>query len=563
MVFENAFIILFCVATAVAMVVRRYQMPYTVALVLAGVAIGTLGVVEAPHLTKELLFAVFLPGLLFEAAFHLDFGRFRQNEKTILSLAVPGVVAAIAITGALTTWVVQGLALDPTFTLPLGMVFGALVAATDPIAVVALFRSLSVPRRLSVLVEGESLLNDGTAIVFFTLILSYVTGEAPTTGSLVVSFLKTTIGGALIGLAVGALASQVTKRVDEPAIEITLTVIAAYGSFVLAEQYHLSGVIATVAAGMVCGNYGRRYGMSPTTRIAVESFWEYIAFALNSMVFLLLGFDASLSALGGYWREILAAGGAVIAARFGVVYAVTGLLRGTSERVPRNWTGVLAWGGVRGALSIVLALGLPRDLPHRDQLVTMTIGVVLLSILLQGLTMAPLLRWLGLVKASEGALSFDRARADLRVSSLALQEITHLQAQHAISDDDVERLSTPYRERMVAARAEVDALQAGDAELPLMRRLQVVRHLLAFERDTASEDLRQEVIVPATHEALARDVANRLLKLEAGDYAEPAELLAGRPATEAAASANASASAKAGATDATRAATDAEHPDSH
>ncbi|MBK8059751.1 MAG: Na+/H+ antiporter [Gemmatimonadetes bacterium] len=500
MVFENAFIILFCVATAVAMVVRRYQMPYTVALVLAGVAIGTLGVVEAPHLTKELLFAVFLPGLLFEAAFHLDFGRFRQNEKTILSLAVPGVVAAIAITGALTTWVVQGLALDPTFTLPLGMVFGALVAATDPIAVVALFRSLSVPRRLSVLVEGESLLNDGTAIVFFTLILSYVTGEAPTTGSLVVSFLKTTIGGALIGLAVGAMASQVTKRVDEPAIEITLTVIAAYGSFVLAEQYHLSGVIATVAAGMVCGNYGRRYGMSPTTRIAVESFWEYIAFALNSMVFLLLGFDASLSALGGYWREILAAGGAVIAARFGVVYAVTGLLRGTSERVPRNWTGVLAWGGVRGALSIVLALGLPRDLPHRDQLVTMTIGVVLLSILLQGLTMAPLLRWLGLVKASEGALSFDRARADLRVSSLALQEITHLQAQHAISDDDVERLSTPYRERMVAARAEVDALQAGDAELPLMRRLQVVRHLLAFERDTASEDLRQEVIVPATHE---------------------------------------------------------------
>lgn len=444
---------------------------------------------------------------------------------------MPGVVAAIGLTGALTTWVVQGLALDPTFTLQFGMVFGALVAATDPIAVVALFRSLHVPHRLSVLVEGESLLNDGTAIVFFTLILAYVTGESPTTGSLVLSFLRTTIGGAFIGLAVGALASQVTKRVDEPAIEITLTVIAAYGSFVLAEQYHLSGVIATVAAGMVCGNYGRRYGMSPTTRIAVESFWEYIAFALNSMVFLLLGFDASLSALGGYWREILAASVAVIAARIGVIYAVTGLLRRTSERVPGNWKGVLAWGGIRGALSIVLALGLPRDLPHRDQLVTMTVGVVLLSILLQGLTMASLLRWLGLVKASEGTERFDRARAELRVTALALQEIAHLQAQHGISDDDVLRLSTPYRERMAAARAEVDAMQTADSTLPQARRLQVVRHLLAFERDLASEDLRREVIVPATREALARDVAERLLKLEAGDFTEPAELLGGRPAT--------------------------------
>jgi CPA1 family monovalent cation:H+ antiporter len=525
--FETAFILLFCVATAVAITVRRFHAPYTVALVLTGLGLGALGVIEPPHLTEELLFAVFLPGLLFEAAFHLDFNSVRQNSRTILSLAVPGVIVAIGLTAVLTTTVVQGLDFDPTFTLSIGLVFGALVAATDPIAVIALFRSLRVPKRLSLLVEGESLLNDGTAIVFFTLIVAFVTGATPTAGSLVVAFLSTTMGGALVGIAVGAAASVVTKRVDEPAIEITLTVIAAYGSFVAAEQFHLSGVIATVAAGMVCGNYGRRYGMSPTTRLSVQSFWEYVAFALNSIIFLLIGFEVSLSALAGYWWEILAAAAAVFAARFGVVFAVSALLRGTSERVPPGWSSVIAWGGVRGALSIVLALGLPRDLPHREQLVTMTVGVVLTSILLQGLTMAPLLRRLGVVRADTASRDYDRARAELRVASLALREVQALLESHAISPDDAHRLSAPYEGRVTGARARIEALQATETDLPQRRRLQAVRHLLAFERDSASEDLRHDVIVPDTHDELARDVASRLMRLESGDFGEPADLLGG------------------------------------
>lgn len=526
MTFASAFIVLFCVATAVAIAVRRWQVPYTVALVVTGLGIGELGILEAPHLTKDLLFAVFLPGLLFEAAFHLDFRSVRGSARTILSLAVPGVVAAIALTAIFTTFVVQGLAVDPTFTLTYGLVFAALIAATDPIAVIALFRSLRVPKRLSVLVEGESLLNDGTAIVFFTLVLAYVTGVTPTAGSLLLSFLLTTIGGALIGIAVGAAASALTQQVDEPAIEITLTVIAAYGSFVAAEHYHLSGVIATVAAGMVVGNYGRRVGMSPTTRFSVESFWEYIAFALNSMVFLLIGFEVSFSALGGYWREILAATAAVIVARFGVVHAVSALFRGTDERLPAGWTSVLAWGGVRGALSIVLALGLPRDLPHRDQIVTMTLGVVLVSILLQGLTMAPLLRRLGLVQGG-GSRDYDRARAELRLSTLALAEVQALRASHAISDDDAVRLSTPYQERMRSAESRLQRLQQEQGDLPRSRRLQAVRHLLTFERDRASDDLRHDVIARDTHEEMARDVATRLLRLESGAFEDPAQLLAG------------------------------------
>lgn len=521
---EIAFIILFCVATTVALVARRFQVPYTVALVIAGLGIGELGLLEAPHLTKELLFAVFLPGLLFEAAFHVDYAAFRRNSRTILSLAVPGVVAAIALTGVLTTLVVQGLALDPTFSIGFGLVFGAIIAATDPIAVTALFRTMHVPHRLSLLVEGESLLNDGTAIVLFTLVLSFVLGEQLTGGALLASFLRITVGGALVGVVIGAAVSRVTMSVDEPMIEITLTVIAAYGSFVAAEQYHLSGVIATVAAGMVCGNYGRRHGMSPTTRLSVEAFWTYLAFALNSIVFLLIGFDVSLAALGGYWREILVASVAVIAARFGVVTAVTTALRGTSEGVSRDWSTVLAWGGIRGALSIVLALGLPRDLPHRDQLVTMTVGVVLTSILVQGLTMAPLLRRLGLV-ARAGSVAYERRMAELRVASAGLAEVEALLQGNRITVDDARRLRAPYQVRMEGATAGIAALEATTSDLALRRRELAVRHLLTVERDRLTSELRDESIASEVHDDLQKAVAGRLVRLDERAYDEPAELL--------------------------------------
>ncbi len=513
---EIAFILLFCVATAVALVVRRFRVPYTVALVLAGLGLGALGWLDAPHLTQELLFAVFLPGLLFEAAYHISWPRLRENSRVILSLAVPGVVAAIGVTGLMTASVVRGLQLDPTFMLSQGLVFGALIAATDPIAVVALFRTLQVPSRLNLLVEGESLLNDGTAIVFFALILATVTGGTPTVSSLAAQFLATTAGGALIGIAVGFAASHLTRRVDEPTIEITLTVIAAYGAFVAAEHVHTSGVIATVASGLVFGNVGREHGMSPTTQLAVDSFWEYLAFALNSIVFLLIGFEVSLGGLAAYWREIAVATVVMLIARFIVVATVTSLLRRTDEAVPHGWTTVLAWGGIRGGLSIVLALGLPRDLPHREQLVTMTLGVVLSSILLQGMTMASLLRRLGLVRPDVDRLALEQARTEVRVAKGALLEIDQLLARDTIDGPDAVALRSPYQVRLAAAREVLETLgrQEGAVERD---RQQALRHLLALEAQLVMEEFRAEDISREVHEGLMRQIAERRLKLESGD----------------------------------------------
>jgi CPA1 family monovalent cation:H+ antiporter len=357
---ETIFILLFVVATAVAIAVQRLAVPYTVALVFTGLVLGLLHAFEAPYLTKALLFSVFLPGLLFEAAFHIEFKQFRGNRIAISSLALPGVVAAITLTAMILTPVANVLDVVQGFTWKHALVFGALISATDPIAVVAIFKNLGVPKRLAVLLESESLLNDGTAIVFFTLSLALVTGTVVTAGGLALDFVKIAGIGALIGTGVGLAVSQVIKQVDDPMIEITLTTIAAYGSFLAADHFHYSGVIATVSAGMLCGNYGARVGMSPSTRIAVEAFWEYVAFALNSIVFLLIGLEVHFQGLLASWQAILVAYLVVTGSRALVIFAASSLLRRTRERIPWAWSVILTWGGLRGALPMVLGTQSPK-----------------------------------------------------------------------------------------------------------------------------------------------------------------------------------------------------------
>ncbi len=393
---ENTLIGLFVVATAVAILARRLRVPYTVALVLAGLGIGALGVVEPPRLTKELLFAFILPGLLFEAAFHLELDDLRRDWRPITSLAVPGVAVAIGLTGAICTLAIHVLRLAPGFTITLGLVFGALIAATDPIAVVALFREMRAPARLSTVLEAESLLNDGTSIVFLTLILGYVGGTLTTVSAILGQLVAMVAGGLLIGLVVGLAASRVMRRLDDPMVEISLTVIAAYGSFVLAEQFHFSGVLSTVAAGIACGNYGRRAAMSAKTQTAVLAFWDYAAFALNSIVFLMVGFTVPIRALLGSAPEVTVAYVATLTGRAGVVAAVMAMFRRKGDGFPVRWSVVLTWGGLRGALSVVLALALAPDFPYRALLQSMTLGVVLASLTLQGLSMSSLLRRSGL-----------------------------------------------------------------------------------------------------------------------------------------------------------------------
>ena len=516
---ETSFVLLFVVATAVAIGARRFRLPYTVALVLAGLVLGIVHLFDPPNLTKELLYAVFLPGLLFEAAFHLEFRDFWRDRTSIAALAVPGVAAAIALTAIILEPIIKTLSLGAGFGWSHAIVFGALIAATDPIAVVGMFKTLGAPRRLSLLLEGESLLNDGTAIVLFSMVLGVAAGGAGGVSAvgLVWEFVRVVGGGLAVGLLIGLGISQVIRQIDDPMIEITLTTLAAYGSFLAAEQFHFSGVIATVTAGMLCGNYAARTGMSPTTRIAAETFWEYVAFALNSIVFLLVGLRVHIGELMDSWALILAAYAAVTLARAGVVFLVSTLNRAnTSRSWPPRWSAVLVWGGMRGGLSMVLALALPPALAQRDLLVTVTFGVVLISILLQGLTMGPLLRRLGIVEHHEARQKYHLKRGELRMTQSGLAEVERMEKLHLAPPSVLKTLREEYEGRVRDANASVEALQLEQEDLRAEEEAHARRHVLLTEKEEVLDDYRRGTLAAEAYEKLMAGIDARLSRIDSG-----------------------------------------------
>jgi len=513
---------MFVIAMAVAIAMRHLRLPYTVGLVAAGLLLGLVHLFPAPVLDKNLLFSIFLPGLIFEAAFHIEFQELWRNRLTITALAVPGVIASTVLIAVSLAPLANALGVSAGVTWRHALVFGALISATDPIAVVSLFRNFGVPRRLSVLIDGESLLNDGTSIVFFTLSLSIFAGAGVNPRALGLDFVAIVGTGALIGVAIGLAVSTVLRHVEDPMIEVSLTMIAAYGSFITAEHLDYSGVIATVAAGILCGNYGARTGMSPSTRVAAETFWEFLAFALNSVVFLLIGLEVSIHDLLASWRPITAAWLIVTLARALVVQAVWSTVSLTRERFSWPWSLLLTWGGLRGALPMVLALGLPPDFPFREQIVSVTFGVVTLSILGQGVTMLPLLRRLGIVRAEADDDAYELLRGELHTAAAALEEIERLAMLNSRAPEVIEQLTTEYRARIVALREEMGKLTVTLGPLRARELRQTRHHLLLVEKQQAVEAYNRGVLSSMIHERLVANIDARLLELESNEAAAPA-----------------------------------------
>ena len=429
---EQLIIGLLLIISLVAMAVRQFRIPYTVALVLIGLLIASQSQLNF-ELTPELILALFVPPLVFEAAFHISFNELRRNLPGILLLAVPGVVITTLVVGGI-------LRLGTTLSLSVALVFGALIAATDPVAVVALFRALGIPKRLSVLVESESLFNDGTAIVIFNLMVAVeLTGRFNLAGS-VASFIAVAAGGVLVGLALGWMVSWIIARIDDYLIETTLTTILAFGSYLIAEQFHVSGVLAVVVAGLINGNIGPR-GMSPTTRIVLFNFWEYVAFLANSLIFLLIGLKVDLGAILSAWQPILIAILAVLVARAIVVYGLSWLVNRVAEPIPLKWQHVINWGGLRGAIGLALALSLPISLgPQRDLLIDMAFGVVLFTLLIQGTTMRPLIRRLGIVSRRQPQIEHETRLARLISLRAAESQLDRRHQDGLVSTDTWKRV---------------------------------------------------------------------------------------------------------------------------
>lgn len=495
---ETLIIELLLIASLVAIAVRRLHIPYTVALVVVGLLLTAQSSLSF-ELTPELILGLFVPPLVFEAAFQLKFSELRRNLTFILVLAVPGVILTTLIVGGL-------LSIGTSLSLTAALVFGALIAATDPVAVVALFRLLGVPKRLAVLVEGESLLNDGTALVLFNLMLAVaLTGQFNLIGS-VFDFIRVSAGGVVIGLGLGWLISRLIARIDDYLIEITLTTVLAYGAYLLAEQFHFSGVLAVVAAGVITGSMGPQ-GMSPTTRIVLFNFWEYITFLVNSLVFLLIGLVVDLQILLNAWQPVLWAIGTVLIARIVVVYGLSWITGRLSEPISLRWQHILAWGGLRGALSLALALSLPLAFgPERDLLRTMAFGVALFTLLVQATTMNPLVRRLGIVTVNPVQADYEQRHARLTALRAAEAHIERRYREGLVSGPVWEELKPKLQEQIALLADAVRELLRVQPALEAEEMDTARREILRAERSAYLGMRRDGVISEDVFEKLSAEV---------------------------------------------------------
>jgi CPA1 family monovalent cation:H+ antiporter len=375
------------------MLARWMRIPYAVVLVLCGLAVEATHLVAVPQLQPGLVLFVFLPPLLFDASFRFDTRQLRATFRPILLLALPGTLVTAVVVGGLTAAVLQ---------LPLGvaLLFGSIVAATDPVAVVAVFQRLGVSGRLSAIAEGESLINDGVAVTLYTAFLGFALGANPSVAEAISIFLREVVGGVAIGLALGFAASRLGSLVDDHLIEMTLSTALAYGSYLIANAVDTSGPLAVVAAGLLHGSYGRRFGMTESTVRLLDDLWEYLGFAANSLVFLGVGLTVDIASFEGQLGPVLVAIVAVLVARVLVVGAYGALARDRHDSLARPEQTVLIWGGLRGALSMALVLALPSPTPNRELLTLMTFGVVLFTLVVEGLTLPWVVRRAGLATRS-------------------------------------------------------------------------------------------------------------------------------------------------------------------
>lgn len=505
-------IILLLVATGVALVSRRLRIPYVTGLVVAGLAVAEL-LPGKIGLDSSLIFNLFLPILLFEAAINTDVSRLRSTIKPIALLAGPGVVIASGVTALILKFGL-GLSWIPA------LLVGVILAITDTVSVIAVFKEVTVPSRLITIVEGESLFNDGMALVLFSLILKVNSAGSVTIFDGVRELLVVILGGGLVGLVVGYLGVGLYMRSDDSLSSILLTVAIALGAFQISQLIGVSGVVAVVVAGLVVGNVEQTHSVSASSRITVLSFWEYAGFGVNTFIFLLIGLEINLETLG---KTLLAVLLAILAYQVGRFLAVYPLLASVSlfdRSIPWRWQHVLFLGNIKGSLSMALALSLPATIPGREELIAIVFGTVLLSLVGQGVSLPWLVRRLQISRTSEAQQWIESLQSQLMTAKAAQDELDSLLRTGVLSKSVYEELRASYQVKVAAAERSLRDFynrrpdKFTTAIGKLTRQDAIRRRLLLAEKNALNDALRKRILSEEVVRSRLQAIDQQLLALE-------------------------------------------------
>ena len=498
-------ITLLVIAGAARLVTNKLRFPFSVLLFLIGIGLAvlaprvpTLASVTRLSVSPDLILIVFLPTLVFDSAMHLNVREVRKGLAPILILAVLGLLVSAAVI-ALVAGSLSSLSFGTALLL------GAILSATDPVAVIAIFQRLGAPRRLHVLVEGESLFNDATSLVLARILAAVLIGGAVSwdvVASGVLSFFIVFLGGVLSGVLLGVIAGLILDRVgSDPLVTITVTTVLAYLSFIIAEEFlGVSGVMATVAAGLTFSGWGWTK-IRPEVRQYLEYFWQYVSFVANALIFILVGMSVNLASL---WDARGILGWVIVAmlvSRAAVAYGVVPLssVLGKETRFDRGYKTVLFWGGLRGAVALAVVLSLP-EFPAKELLVNLVIGAVLFTLVLQAPTIEPVVRLLGLHKRSLP----DRFIAEdsrLEAKRGALERVPSLLSGGLFSKPILDRVRGEYEEAVRELEGEIARLRESattEAEQEQMLYLQLYgeersAYMTLFERGQIGERAYREL----------------------------------------------------------------------